>query len=165
MNFDLSLFEKALWFSLAALGFAVYFNVPKRTIIVTMILASMGGLCKLGLMELGLNVILASLVGASIIGILAIQAAHSLHAPHFVFSIAAVIPMVPGGYTYRTMMGLIELSNNRPESEQLVLLTTTVHNGLTAAFITMALAVGVAVPMLATRRSSGKHIRLIKHQS
>ena len=45
---DVSIFiEKWIWFGSAAVGFAVLFNVPVRTLIPIFLMASLGGITKL----------------------------------------------------------------------------------------------------------------------
>jgi len=156
------LFEKGLWFGLASIGFAILFNVPPRTIFMIWLLAACGGLTKVLLMEFGIGVILASLAGASLIGILSIQAAHNKHAPPLVFSIPAVIPMVPGVFAYRMMLGLIKLAGNAANPDYSQIINETVNNGIKMLFILMTLAVGVSIPMLITRKSSVKNLHLVR---
>lgn len=156
----LQILEKGIWFGLGGVGFAILFNVPNRTLLAIWILAALGGITKLALIHFGLNVILASFAGATLIGFLSIQAAHSKHAPPPVFSIPAVIPMVPGVFAYRMMIGLIKLGSDFPGTEPGRILTDTVSNGLKAVFILLALALGVAIPMLITRKSTVKYLRI-----
>ena len=92
----INFFEKGIWFGFAALGFAILFNVPQRTLLIIWLLAAVGGLTKLFMLNFDLSVIFASFIGASVIGILSIPAAHNKHSPPLVFAIPAVIPMVPG---------------------------------------------------------------------
>jgi uncharacterized membrane protein YjjB (DUF3815 family) len=158
----LAFFEKGIWFGFAAVGFSILFNVPPRTILIVGILGALGGLTKLFSIHLGASVLLASLLGASLIGILSIQAAHNKHAPPLVFSIPAVIPMVPGVFAYQAILGLITLTGNPSNPDYNQILAHTVNNGLNAIFILMSLAVGVAIPMLITRKSTAKHIKIRK---
>ncbi|HEY4787821.1 MAG TPA: threonine/serine exporter family protein [Bacteroidales bacterium] len=160
----LSFFEKGLWFGFAALGFAILFNVPPRTLFIIWLLAACGGLTKLYMIHLGVSVLLASLGGSSIIGILSIQAAHNKHAPPLVFSIPAVIPMVPGVFAYQAILGLITLAGNPSAPNYSQTIAKTISNGLNALFILLSLAVGVAIPMLITRRNSVKHIKIGKRK-
>jgi uncharacterized membrane protein YjjB (DUF3815 family) len=154
--------EKAIWFGFGGVGFAILFNVPVRTLFAIWLLAALGGIAKLSLLFLGANVILASLGGASIIGILSIPAAHGKHAPPLVFSIPAVIPMVPGVFAYRMMLGLIKLATDTTDTAYSQVLSDTVSNGIKALFILMSLAVGVAIPMLIMRKSSVKHFKMTR---
>lgn len=156
----LQLLEKGIWAGFAGLGFAVLFNVPKRTLIPVWILGAIGGIVKFAMLGLGVNIIIASFVGASIIGILSIPMAHKVHSPPLIFSIPAVIPMVPGAFAYRMMLGLIDISVHTNDQGMDLVLVDTLQNGIKAAFILLSLAVGVAVPMLITRKESAKRIRL-----
>lgn len=158
----LLLTEKCIWFGLAAVGFAVLFNVPARTLIAVFIMGALGGITKVFLMKFGFNIILSSLCGSALIGILSISFAHKNHAPPTIFAIPAVIPMVPGILAYRMMLGLINLASaNRPAMNEQIL-SDTVHNGLTVMFILMSLAAGVALPMLVTRKESAKQLHFRK---
>jgi uncharacterized membrane protein YjjB (DUF3815 family) len=160
----LNFFEKGIWFGFAGVGFAILFNVPPRTLIMVWLLAAIGGLTKLLMMHFGVGVVVASLTGSSVIGLLSIQTAHNKHAPPLVFAIPAVIPMVPGVFAYKMMIGLLRLSGETVDASYTQILSETISNGLKALFILMSLAVGVAIPMLITRKSSVKHIKVIKRK-
>jgi uncharacterized membrane protein YjjB (DUF3815 family) len=155
-------FEKGIWFGSAALGFAILFNVPPRTLLVVWLLGAAGGLTKLLLIQLGAGVILGSLGGASLIGLLSIPAAHNRHAPPLVFAIPSVIPMVPGIFAYRMILGLIALAGTPGMVSTEQTLTDTFSYGLKVMFILMSLATGVAIPMLITRKSSAKNLKIKK---
>jgi len=156
----LPILEKCIWFGFAALGFASLFNVPVRTLMIIWALGAVGGLVKVSMVHLGANVVIASLCGASLIGFLSIIAAHSKHSPHLVFCIPAVIPMVPGVFAYKMMIGLIHLTGSIDQACYPQILSETVNNALKTFFILLSLSVGVAIPMLVTRKSSSKLITL-----
>lgn len=160
----LIILENCMWFGSAALGFAILFNVPPRTLFVIWLLGALGGGVKLILLDLGLGPVMASFLGASAVGVLSIPAAHTQHAPPLIFSIAAVIPMVPGVFAYRMMLGLIELTGDIGDTYTQVL-SETVNNGVKTLFILMALAVGVGVPNLITRKESAKEIKISRRRS
>ena len=154
--------EMAFWLAVAAIGFAILFNVPKRALFVVAILAALGGSCKLIFMQFGGHIIVGSFVGAILIGFLSIPAAHGKHAPPLVFSIPAVIPMIPGAFAYKTMLGFIKLTNNISTEAYQLALDQTVSNGLKAIFIILALTAGVSFPMLMSRKESAKEINILK---
>lgn len=154
--------EKGLWFGLAAVGFAVLFNVPARTLVSIFIMAALGGLTKTIMIHLESNVIVASFTGATLIGFLSITFAHRKHAPPPIFSIPAVIPMVPGIFAYRMMLGLISLAGKIEPTTYTQILSETINNGLKVMLILMSLAGGVGLPMLLTRKESAKQIRFGK---
>ena len=154
------LLESWVWLGAASVGFAILFNVPVRTIWVIFLLGALGGTLKLLTVELGGGIILGSFFGAMLVGFLSIYAAHFRHAPPFVFAIPAVIPMVPGAFAYRMMLGVIRLTNDVDHDTFTQLLDDTVTNGLKTFFVLMVLALGVSAPMLLTRRESAKDIKV-----
>jgi uncharacterized membrane protein YjjB (DUF3815 family) len=154
----LSLLEKCFWSGLAALGFSVLFNVPRRTLLAIFLMGAAGGGTKLLVMQWGVNIVLASLAGASVIGLVSIAAAYTNAAP-LVFSLPAVIPMVPGTYAYRMMIGLVKLAGNLPLDTYTQVLAETVNYGLKVMLILICLAVGVALPMLLTRKEAPRNMR------
>ena len=156
----LAFFENWIWFGLAATGFAVLFNVPKRTLLLIFIMAALGGSVKLLFLNWNNSIVLGTLLGSILIGFLSIYAAHIRHSPPFVFAIPAVIPMVPGSFAYFTMKGIIKLANNPSASDFVPLLNETVTNGLKTLFILMTIALGVFAPMLLTLRDSAKQIKI-----
>jgi uncharacterized membrane protein YjjB (DUF3815 family) len=157
--------EKGIWLGFAALGFGILFNVPQRTLLIIWFLGAFGGLCKSALLLTGANVVLASLCGAVLIGVLSVFAAKNKHAPPLVFAIPSVIPMVPGVFAYKMMLGLIKLAGNVPLENYSQILNETINNGLKVFFILMSLAVGVAFPTLVTGKSSTKDMRLFSRKS
>jgi len=156
----LTILEKGIWFGFAALGFAVLFNVPQRALLVVWLIGAAGGLTKLLLMQFNAGIVVATFAGASLIGILSVYAAHNKHAPPLVFSIPSVVPMIPGVFAYRMMLGLIKLSGTALTSDSYFqTIAETTGNGLKTIFILLALAAGVAIPMLISRKETIKNIR------
>ena len=150
----------AFWLSVAALGFAILFNVPKRTLIMIGVSAALGGSIKLLLIGFGANIIIASFLGAIFIGFLSIPVAHKLHAPPLIFSIPAVIPMIPGAFAYKAMIGIIKLATQINQEDYEMALNQATTNGIKACFILIALTAGVSFPMLITRQESAKKIKI-----
>lgn len=154
----LLLLEKCIWFGLAATGFAVLFNVPAKNLPTIYFMGAAGGFTKVLTMHLGTNVVFGSLFGATVVGFLSIYFAHKRHSPPPVLAIPSVIPMIPGIFAYRTIIGLIKLAGEiQPDTYQQIL-SETVNNGLKTMFILMSLAGGVGIPMLITRKESAKDL-------
>jgi len=152
----LDLLIKAFWSGIAAVGFAILFNVPQRTLFPIGAMGAIGGLIKFGGMALGVGIVFASFIGATVIGIISIQLAHLKKSPPLVFSIPGVIPMVPGAFAYRMMLGLIALIDLEDKDAYLQTLIDTVNNGAKMVFILLSLAIGVSLPMLISRKESIK---------
>jgi uncharacterized membrane protein YjjB (DUF3815 family) len=123
-------------------------------------MGAIGGFAKFFLLGFEVNIVLSSMAGASLIGVLSVYAAHNKQAPPLVFSIPSVIPMVPGAFAYRMMLGCMELAGTTSNSQTyLKTLAETTNNGLKAIFILIALSAGVAIPMLVTRKDTFKRIK------
>ncbi|MDR3706460.1 MAG: threonine/serine exporter family protein [Paludibacteraceae bacterium] len=145
--------EKSIFGAGAALGFGILFNVPNRTLIYIALLGLTGVCLKNIAIGLNINIILACFIGASVVGLLSMVASKSKHSPPLVFSIPGVIPMVPGIFTYKLMLGMIKLTGETGNNFDTAL-DDTVSNGLKAIFILMSLAVGVSMPNLIFRKES-----------
>jgi len=160
MNWQLIILFKSIWGGLAALGFAALFNVPIRSFFHIFLFGAIGILIKFTMLHYDTNIVLASLVGAIVIGYLSIPAAHYIHTPPPIFYIPAVIPMVPGIMAYRMILGLITLTGNTKSPTYYIVLADTINAGLKVLFIFISLSVGVIIPMLLLRKESVKDIKV-----
>ncbi|MGD9211648.1 MAG: threonine/serine exporter family protein [Desulfobacteraceae bacterium] len=147
----LDIIVKSVYGGIAAVGFGVLFNVPERTIFYTFIFGALGIFMKFTLLEVGIGMISATLISANVIGTLSLLASYDKCTPARVFSIPAVIPMVPGIYIYRMMLGLMQL-HGEPRADFNSIVTDMLINGVNAGFIIMALSVGVGIPNLIFRK-------------
>lgn len=152
----LEILSKSAWAGIAAIGFAILFNVPRRVIFPIWALGAIGGLVKFTAMHFEYGIVFASFLGATVVGIISIKMAHLRKSPPLVFSIPSVIPMVPGFFAYNMMLGLIALTSIENTDAYLQTLIETVNNGAKAMFILLSLGIGVALPMLIMRKESIK---------
>ncbi len=157
-----TLIEKCFWFGTAAVGFAVLFNVPPRTLVNVFLIAAAGCVCRLLFMEGGVNIILATFLGGCLIGLLSILGAHKNVTAPFILSIPAVIPMVPGVFIYRLILGLVRIAEYSNGNYPSQLLSDTVNYGMKSLFILMAIAMGVAFPMMISRKETAKNFLVSK---
>jgi len=152
----LLIISKSVAAGIAGVGFAILFNVPKRTLLSIGVLSAMGGLIKFGAMYFNISIELASFMSAVIIGLVSIQMAHSKSSPPLVFYIPSVIPLIPGFFIYKMMLGIMSLTSVKDTDQYLQNLISTVNNGTKATFILISLGIGVAVPMLLSRKETIK---------
>jgi uncharacterized membrane protein YjjB (DUF3815 family) len=152
--------SKAFWCGFASLGFGVLFNAPPRTLFAIWFGGFLAGFAKFTSLYVipGSGAILCSFIAAVLVGIASIPVAHSRHVPPMIFAIPSVIPLVPGVFAYRTMLGLMRLTGNIGNDYSQIL-SETVHNGVITLFIIMALSLGVTIPMYALSQDSVKKIR------
>jgi uncharacterized membrane protein YjjB (DUF3815 family) len=158
----LEIVTKSIWAGFAAIGFAILFNVPRRTIFAIWSLGAVGGLIKFSAMHFETGIVFASFLGATVIGFISIKMAHLRKSPPLVFSIPSVIPMVPGFFAYKMMLGLIALTTVENTDAYLQTLIETVNNGAKMMFVLISLGTGVAIPMLLTRKESIKKSKFNK---
>ncbi len=138
----------ALWSALAALGFAVLFNVPVRTLPGCVACGALGHVLRTLLATQGLSLELASLVGATAVGFVGSAFARRWETPTMIFTVSGVIPMVPGVFAFRAMLGVIALISAPDAQAGLVALYETAVNAARTGLILAALAVGIAAPTL-----------------
>jgi len=158
----LEIITKSFWSGIAAIGFAILFNVPRRVIFPIWALGALGGMIKFSVMNLDTGIVFASFLGATAVGIASIRMAHMRNSPPLVFSIPSVIPMVPGFFAYKMMLGLIALTSIDNTDTYIQTLIQTVNNGAKTMFILISLGIGVAIPMLLTRKESIKKSKFNK---
>jgi uncharacterized membrane protein YjjB (DUF3815 family) len=65
--------------------------------------------------------------------------------PRPVFTIASVIPMIPGSFAFTTVIGIVQLNSG---GYSLELMQIVVENGLRTLFILAALSFGLALPSI-----------------
>ncbi|MCO5190694.1 MAG: threonine/serine exporter family protein [Anaerolineae bacterium] len=155
-----NLFVDALWAAVAATGFAVLFNVPYRTLFGCAVCGALGHASRTFMLQSDLpaanHIVMASLIGATVVGSLGFLIARHMQLPSIVFTVSGVIPMVPGTYAFSAMLGILRMADivgvGGPTRTDLILLGEVVPNTLTTAFVLAALAVGIAAPSLLFRR-------------
>jgi len=158
----IDIFFKAFWCGWAALGFGILFNVPVKALLAIWIGGAIAGLIKFTvLLAAPSYVILAPFLSALSVAVFSISVAQIRHEPPMIFSIPSVITLVPGVFAYRTMLGLMKLTENVGTNYMLTL-SKTVHNGVTTLFIIMSIAIGVAIPMNIMGKNIGKKFQLRK---
>jgi uncharacterized membrane protein YjjB (DUF3815 family) len=155
----LALLEKGIWLGFGGIGFAALFNVPRRTLGIIYVIAAIGGMLKFYCIPLEVGLVLSTLCGSCFIGFASIFAAHYRKAPPMTFALPALIPMIPGLFAYKAMVGIMKLTVEKDPEVYGKLFFETTKNGLSAMFIILALAAGVAIPMLITRKETVKRIK------
>jgi uncharacterized membrane protein YjjB (DUF3815 family) len=136
----------AFFAALAALGFAVIFNVPKRFLVFVAIGGMIGFSAKSLLTQNGIGIELSTLLGAVLVGLMGKIFSTLYQELHQIITIASVIPMVPGTFAFKTITSLLDfVSSSSPSYE---LMAQTAFYAAKTAFILAAIALGVAAPSL-----------------
>ncbi len=147
MNLLAGLLQDMALAAVPAVGFALVFGVPTRMLGY----CAMGGAIGHGLRFLlidtsvGMPVEWATLVSAAVVSLIGVQLAKRLRAHPKVFTVASMIPMVPGVPFFTALLAIVEISRTGVTDQ---LLQTAINSGLRALFVIGALAVGLAIPGL-----------------
>lgn len=142
-------FNEALFAAIAAVGFALISDPPKRLIIFTAILAAVGRGCRYFLItNYDIGISMATFIAAVIIGFLGIYMANKLRCSMEVVSFPALLPMIPGLYAYETILSIVQYGKAVTIADKQELIITIFDNGINTLSIVTALAVGVTIPLL-----------------
>ena len=94
---------------LATSCFGVIFNVPIKVIPWCGIVGSLGWTIYYLLSQASVYEVHATFVGAFVVSIVAHIYARRLRMPMIVFSVAGILPLVPGGIAYNAMRNIVEV--------------------------------------------------------
>lgn len=145
----LEVFYKGFWCSCAAFGFGVLFNAPKRSLWMILLVGFLGGSVKFGLMlpEVGGRIVFSTFVAALVIGFSGVFLGNWKKLIPMIITIPSVIPMVPGAFAYKAMLGLITLTH-LPDENYGQIVNRTIYNGTMTLFVLLAITLGVTIPLV-----------------
>ncbi|WP_418184983.1 threonine/serine exporter family protein [Aliarcobacter vitoriensis] len=136
---------EAIFAAFASVGFAMVFNVPKHTL----------KYCALGgaivydfrtiFLALDFGIEISTFLASAIIGIIALYWSRKYKIPRPVYTVASIIPILPGTFAFSAMINLIDINRFGASIE---LIELFVHNGLKAIAILIAITFGLVLPSL-----------------
>ena len=136
---------EAFFASVASVGFAMVFNVPKHTLVYCAIGGAITFIARSLFLHLGIGIEISTFLASTFIGIVALYWSRKYLIPRPVYTVASIIPMIPGTYAFTAMISLVDM-NTHGVTEQLIGLF--VFNGLKAISILGAISFGLALPSL-----------------
>lgn len=142
------LVQKGCWAAIAAVGFAVLFNVPKYVLPHCALIGALGYALRVALMSNGMGIVLATLCAALFIGVLATIMSQKYGVSETLFSVGPAIPMIPGSYAYKAVIGLVTVANSPDLEYDSTLLLAAFENGIKAILTVLFLSFGIALPSL-----------------
>ncbi|HHV74515.1 MAG TPA: threonine/serine exporter [Thermoanaerobacterium sp.] len=98
---------------LATAGFAFLFNVPSDAIVVSGLSGAVGWAGYLLVMKIYPSTIAATFIASLLIGIMGEVFAQRKKYPTTIFVIPGIIPLVPGAYSYKTVLAIIQGNNKQ----------------------------------------------------
>lgn len=146
MNALWLLLQDAFFAAIPAVGFAMVFNVPRGALGYCALGGAIGHAFRFALTHFtSMPIEWATLLAAALISLIGVRWAQTWRAHPKVFTVAAMIPMIPGTAAFTALIALIQIDRTGFTPE---LFATFLNQGLRAFFIVSALAVGLAVPGL-----------------
>lgn len=118
---------------LATAGFGILFNVPKKHIVETGLFGAISWAGYLVMMQLYGSSVAATFIASVLIGIMGEFFARKTKNPVTIFIIPAIIPLVPGVTSYKTIKALIDGRNK--EALGLAILTAGIALAISSGLI------------------------------
>lgn len=145
----------ALFAAVAAAGFALVSQPPRRALPYVALLAAFGHALRFLLMEnYGFGISIASLHAALAMGCGSVILTRLLHMPAEIFAFPALLPMIPGMYAYKAILTLIQFMDATDPTIRTERLVAMFQNGCTAAFVMCALVIGTLIPLYTFSKQS-----------
>ncbi|MCK3657745.1 hypothetical protein A4G18_03230 [Pasteurellaceae bacterium Pebbles2] len=145
MDFLWVLLDDMIFAAIPAVGFALIFNVPPKALIYCAILGAIGHSFRTTLLHFDVSFGLATLCASALIGFIGVHISQRFLAHPKVFTVAGIIPMIPGVYAYKAMIAVVQINNQGYSPE---LYEQMINNFIKTGFIIGALVFGLALPRL-----------------
>ena len=141
----LLLLDDMFFAAIPAVGFALVFNVPPKALKYCALLGALGHVTRTILMHSDVPIVFATLVGAALIGFIGVHLSHRYRAHPKVFTVAAIIPMIPGVQAYKAMIAIVQIHHYGFSN---ALFEQMIASFINTTFILGALVFGLALPGL-----------------
>lgn len=135
----------AIFAAIPAIGFGMVFNVPRYTLIYCAIGGAITFSTRYILMDFDIPIELATFLASTTIGIIALYWSRKYKVPRPIYTIASIIPLIPGTYAFTAMINLIDMNAHGVTPELIVMF---VDNALKAIIILAGIGFGLALPSL-----------------
>jgi len=141
----IGLAQDALFSATAAAGFALLFNVPPRLIWACIACGIASHTLRTLLFQLGVDIIVGTLIGSLAAGFLAHGFARAFDAPPPAFAFPGVVAMIPGAYAFRAVVGCLQIARTAASP---AVVAETLALAITVALMVAGIAIGIAAPAL-----------------
>ena len=143
--FLLNLLDDMLFAAIPAVGFALVFNVGSKALKYCAILAAIGHATRTLLLHFGIPIVFATFLATCVIGFIGVHLSHRYLAHPKVFTVAAIIPMIPVVHAYKAMIAIVEIHHHGFSDK---LFEQMISSFINTSFILGALVFGLALPGL-----------------
>ena len=134
--FILKLLDDMLFAAIPAVGFALVFNVPPKALKYCAILDAL---------HINMPIVFATFFATCVIGFLGVHLSHRYLAHPKAFTVAAIIPMIPGVHAYKAMISMVQIHHFGFSD---ALFEQMISSFINTSFILGAIVFGLALPGL-----------------
>ena len=117
---------------LETVGFSIFFNSPRKSLIPAGIIGGIGWTVYMILFDFSQNPILSNFFAATLISLLSEILARRMKFPAIIFVIPGILPLIPGLGLYNTMLSLVEGNYSN-----------AISVGTNALFVSASISMGV----------------------
>ncbi|WP_386689346.1 threonine/serine exporter family protein [Lonepinella sp. MS14437] len=151
MDLILLLLDDMFFAAIPAVGFALIFNVPPKALIYCGVLGALGHSFRTLLLHFDVSLVLATMLASALIGFAGVHISQRYLAHPKVFTVAAIIPMIPGIYAYKAMIAIVQINYQGYTPE---LYEHMINDFIKTGFLLGALVFGLALPRLMFYRNT-----------
>ncbi|MCP3738464.1 threonine/serine exporter family protein [Rossellomorea sp. BNER] len=108
----MSIIEQLVTSFIASAGFGIIFNVPKESLLKCGFVGMVGWIAYILLSNGGIDIVLATVIASFIVAVISQYFAKTYKTPIIIFTVAGIIPLVPGGLAYDAMRNFVENDYN-----------------------------------------------------
>jgi uncharacterized membrane protein YjjP (DUF1212 family) len=149
------LLHQSLFGGLAAIGFGVLFNMGHRALLWCGLFGALALAVRTTGLELGWTLEGASFAAALAVGSVVQIFQEQIGVSRNALAVAGCIPMIPGGFAAKAILGLFALTAPAVQNADRLLLTS-VQNALRVIFSIGAMGTGLGIPSMLLRVRRGK---------
>lgn len=138
---------RAFLAALPSAAFALLFHVPVRCLGWCAAGGTLTWCLRAALMrELDLGIVTATFLSVTVMSLCFIGVSPRIRVPRPVFTVASIIPIIPGRNAYMTLLSAIQIYNS--SGSRLQEIESFCLNGITTGAIMLAMGAGIALPPL-----------------
>lgn len=120
---------------LSTVGFAVFFNIPKDSVLMSSLSGAIGWIVNIILKQIFPSPISGAFLAAITVGLLGEFMAKHFKKPATIFIIPGIVPLVPGAGMYYTMLAIINKD-----------FISAANFGTESIFIALSISIGIIIP-------------------
>ncbi|MFZ3591071.1 threonine/serine exporter family protein [Bacillus sp. DJP31] len=132
--------EQLITSFVASGAFGILFNAPKKSLLKCGFVGMVGWMVYIVFVEINLDVILATFIASFFIASISQFFAKIYKTPSIIFSVAGIIPLVPGGLAYDAMRNIVTNDYN-----------VAIQLGVKVFLISGAIAIGLVFSEVANQ--------------